>query len=86
MTSYAEICLTRANSANIYCNKYAIEGAFILCQQFFKGKKSSTVSPLKNSSASFSVKLVMILILMAFISVQDMIHITLSSLLSVLFY
>ena len=38
--------------------KYAIQGAFILCQQFFKGKKSSTVSNLNNSSASFSVKLV----------------------------
>ena len=42
----------------MYCNKYAIEGTFILCQHFFKSKKSSTASPLKNSSASFSVKLV----------------------------
>ena len=42
----------------MYSNKYAIEGTFVLCQQFFKGKKSSTVSTLNNSSASFSVKLV----------------------------
>ena len=41
----------------MYCNKYAIEGTFILCQHFFKSKKSSTASPLKNSSASFSVEL-----------------------------